>query len=191
MTEMSSQVTTTGPGATREHLRTAGRLLPYRALCIADDGEILVRGATLFQGYLGSDGVIDAAVGAEGWFHTRDLGWLDEDGRLQVTGRKDHQFISGGENIQPEEVEAALLRLPGVTRAVVVPVPDTEYGERPVAFVDGPPDERLLTLAAELDEELPRFKIPDVVYPWPAGANGRFKLDRQAFRRLAQRRQTG
>jgi O-succinylbenzoic acid--CoA ligase len=188
MTEMTSQVTTTSPGASREQLRSAGRVLPHRELRIADDGEILVRGPTLFQGYLTPDGALDQAVDAEGWYHTRDLGRCGPDGLLYVVGRKDHLFISGGENIQPEEIEALLVEQPGVTRAVVVPVPDAEYGERPVAFVDGIRPERLEQLADELDGRLPRFKIPDAFYAWPADGTEGMKVDRTQLQRLARAR---
>jgi O-succinylbenzoic acid--CoA ligase len=187
MTEMTSQVTTTAPDASRDELRSAGRRLPYRELQFSEDGEILVRGPTLFQGYLRQDGSLDPGVDADGWYHTRDLGYRDQDGLLHVVGRKDHLFISGGENIQPEEIEDVLLRLPGVTRAVVVPVPDAEFGERPVAFVDGVPNERLERLASELDGRLSRFKIPDAFYPWPTDGMGSMKVDRARLQRVARK----
>ena len=72
---------------------------------------------------------------AAGWFHTGDLGRLDAAGRLIVTGRRDTMFISGGENIHPEEIEREILRFPGVLEAIVAPVPDPEFGARPVAFL--------------------------------------------------------
>ena len=75
-----------------------------------ESGEILVRGETLFAGYVeGED--LDRPLDAEGWFHTGDLGELDENGYLRVGGRVDNLFISGGENVQPEEIEDALCRL--------------------------------------------------------------------------------
>jgi O-succinylbenzoic acid--CoA ligase len=134
LTEMASQVTTTAPGAAPEELRTAGRVLPHREVSVSGEGEILVRGETLFAGYVqgGRPGV---RPGAGGWFRTGDLGRLDGAGRLRVLGRRDNLFVSGGENVRPEEIEEALLRIPGVEEAVVVPVPDPEFGERPVAFV--------------------------------------------------------
>lgn len=186
MTEMTSQVTTTPPNAARAVWRSAGRVLPYRTLKIAEDGEILVAGPTLFAGYIEDSGEIDPAVDPDGWYHTRDVGWVDDQGLLHVVGRKDRLFISGGENIQPEEVEAALLACAGVRRAVVVPVPDEEYGMRPVAFVDGPSPNGFSQILDELTSVLPRFKLPDAIYPWPDDAIKGMKVDRDLLRQLAQ-----
>jgi O-succinylbenzoic acid--CoA ligase len=186
LTEMASQVTTTLPGASSAGLRTAGRVLPYREVSISGAREVLVRGDTLFAGYVEGD-ELERSTDEDGWFHTGDLGDLDREGYLRVLGRKDNLFISGGENIQPEEIEDALAQLEGVKRAVVVPVPDAEFGERPVAFVlmaDGgaAPD----GLASALEEELPRFKLPIAFYEWPEDADpGRAKVDRPFFRARA------
>ena len=198
-TEMASQVTTTPPGASLETLHTSGRLLPYRQLQIdgaaaageEGSGEILLKGDPLFLGYLRSDAgrnhVVDAPIDQDGWYHSGDLGRIDNTGRLHVTGRLDRLFISGGENIQPEEVEAALERLDGIRRAVVVPVPDDEYGQRPVAFVDAEshrPDEWRSVLA----KRLVRFKIPDAFYPMPEDTgSGRLKIDRSRLRKQAHK----
>jgi o-succinylbenzoate---CoA ligase len=188
LTEMASQVTTTPPGASRKGLRTAGRPLPHREVGISCDGEILVRGETLFAGYVEGD-AIERPLDADGWFHTGDLGDLDENGYLRVLGRKDNLFVSGGENVQPEEIEEALSGLEGVEEAVVVPVPDPEFGARPVAFVrtaDGivEPD----ALARSLRMVLPGFKIPVDFYAWPEEAgSGEMKVDRAYFRERARR----
>ena len=63
------------------------------------------------------------------------MGQLDKKGCLAVTGRRDNMFISGGENIHPEEIEKALLSIKGIVEAIVVPKEDTELGHRPIAFV--------------------------------------------------------
>jgi o-succinylbenzoate---CoA ligase len=189
LTEMSSQVTTTWPGASLEELRTAGRVLPNREVSVSEEGEILVRGETLFAGYAEGE-KLDRPVDAEGWFHTRDLGEIDESGYLRVGGRMDNLFISGGENVQPEEIEEALCRLEGVDEAVVVPVPDEEFGARPVAFVRAAgrePEE----LAQELEPRLPRFKIPISFHPWPEEARRGMKADRAALRERARRLRSG
>lgn len=192
LTEMSSQVTTTPPGAFLSGLRTSGRVLPHREVVISGDGEILVRGDTLFAGYVRDDG-LERPVDEAGWFHTGDLGDLDGEGYLRVRGRKDNLFISGGENIQPEEIEEYLGRLEGLERAVVVPIPDEDFGERPAAFVL-PADGGVTSsgLAGKLERELPRFKIPVAFYEWPEGADPRkTKVDRTFFRDRARRRELG
>ena len=185
LTEMASQVTTTS-GASRDELETSGRVLPYREVSISVEGEVLVRGKTLFAGYVEGDEV-ERPLDGEGWFHTKDLGELDENGYLYVLGRRDNLFISGGENIQPEEVEEALLRLKGIVQAAVAPVPDPEFGSRPVAFVrvsggDLDPE----SLRASLGEMLPRFKVPVAFHEWPAEASTESaKIDRALFKKLA------
>ena len=184
LTEMASQVTTTPPGASSEELRTAGRVLPNREVSISGEGEILVRGETLFAGYVEGGG-LDRPLDAGGWFHTGDLGELDESGYLRVRGRIDNLFISGGENVQPEEIEEALTRLEGVDEAVVVPVPEEEFGARPVAFVRT--DGGVRDLSRELEPILPRFKIPISFHPWPEEARRGMKADRTALRGLALR----
>ena len=185
LTEMASQVTTTSPGASMEELRTAGRVLPNRQVSTSEGGEILVRGETLFTGYVAGE-KLDRPLDAGGWFHTRDLGELNENGYLRVRGRVDNLFISGGENVQPEEIEAALCRLEEVDEAVVVPVPDEEFGARPVAFVrmgNGEPG----NLARKLEPVLPRFKIPISFHPWHKETRGGMKPDRVALGERAQR----
>ena len=184
LTEMASQVTTTPPDATLEELRTAGRALPHREVSVSGDGEILVRGETLFAGYV-EGGKAQRPPDAGGWFRTGDLGELDGAGRLRVFGRRDNLFVSGGENVRPEEIEGALSHVPGVDEAVVVPVPDPEFGARPVAFV------RLsggaIDLVGALERVLPRFKIPWAFHEWEG--TGGMKPDRVALIARAARLQ--
>jgi len=187
LTEMASQVTTTPPGASSDELHTSGRVLPNREVSISEGGEILVRGKTLFAGYVERES-IDRPLDKDGWFHTGDLGAQGEDDYLRVLGRRDNLFISGGENIQPEEVEEALCRLEGVDEAVVVPVSDPEFGARPVAFVRTK-GSKIAHLAPELEVILPRFKIPVAFHPWPEEAQRGIKPDRNALRERAQRLQ--
>ncbi|MFB6249172.1 MAG: o-succinylbenzoate--CoA ligase [Salinibacter sp.] len=185
-TEMGSQVTTTAPGAPRSALATAGRRLPHRRLRV-EDGQILVAGRPLCEGYVTAEGLVDPRT-EDGWYATGDRGRLDAQGRLHVLGRVDRMFISGGENIQPEEIEKALEQVSGVERAVVVPVTDTEYGARPVAYVDGSapgPDE---ALRRALGAVLPSFKIPDAFHPLPPpDGPGPLKIDRDRLRRRAHK----
>ncbi|MES3630053.1 MAG: o-succinylbenzoate--CoA ligase [Longimonas sp.] len=187
-TEMASQVTTTPPGASRETLATAGQVLPYRELKISDIGEICVRGATRCRAYLTPEGRTQP-FDAQGWLGTGDIGHIDEAERLYVTGRVDHQFISGGENIQPETVERALEALPQVARAVVVSVPDDEFGRRPVAFVEPAPGTAFAPgcYRSGLQGRLARFKHPDRYLLWPNDLPGSMKVDRSALQVRALR----
>jgi len=188
-TEMSSQTTTTRQNESPEKLLTAGCLLDHRELKIAADGEILVRGETLFRGYITSAGTVASPVDAEGWFATGDIGSLDVDGYLTVLGRKDNMFISGGENICPEEIEMHLQRFPGVVNAIVVPVDHEEFGARPVAFVQIESASFAETeIRTHLAGKLPRFKIPDRFFPWPQGnMPDKLKFDRQDFIAIAEK----
>ncbi|NTV67016.1 MAG: o-succinylbenzoate--CoA ligase [Chlorobaculum sp.] len=185
-TEMSTQVTTS-PGPVTSTRGDSGVVLPWREVAIAPDGEILVKGECLFMGYL-DEGGLRTARDAEGWFHTGDMGELSEDGRLTVLGRKDSMFISGGENIHPEEIEKALCSLEGIEEAVVVPAPDAEYGMRPVAWIkvrhnSGPND---ATITASLKEALGSLKTPVAfhrVREWQT-LPGSPKIDRGWYRKL-------
>ena len=197
LTEMASQVAT----GCSDHPRSP-RVLPHRELQIAADGEIVVRGETLFKGYI-EDGSIVRPLDPDGWFRTGDLGSLDSDGGLTVLGRKDNMFVSGGENVQPEQIEHALMAIDGIFDALVVPVEDREYGHRPVAFIryrsdinlsepDSvmPESERLhfdyLSLSDELSRTLPRFMLPVAYYPWPQGyQQAGIKADRAFLKQLA------
>ena len=180
LTEMSSQVATGKPVDAKT---PCAKVLPYRQMRIAPDGEILVKGETLFKGYVVGPR-LHLPLTSDGWFQTGDLGVLDAQGCLTVLGRKDNMFISGGENIQPEEIERALLAIKGVEQAVVVPKEDKEFGHRPVAFVKfhgqaiGPG-----YLTDILKKELPRFKIPIAFYIWPEMIEQGMKITRHELSR--------
>ena len=160
LTEMSSQVATSqrlsdkdcGPRAT---------ILKYRQVKIAPDGEILVKGKTLFQGYLKANKIQKI----RGWFKTGDLGRFDKKG-LVVLGRKDDMFISGGENIQPAEIEVYLKQHKDIKEAVVISKAHREFGSRPIAFVKTWKNKPLKPqqLKSHLAKHLPKFKIPDQFY---------------------------
>ena len=159
-TEMSSQITTTaGPVETI----TAGRALPYRQLSIGPGDEILVKGPCLFQGYLSPTETL-LETDTDGWFHTGDTGTRSPEGELTVTGRTDNMFISGGENIHPEEIERALGSITGILRAIVVPISDPEYGLRPSAFIEttehAPADKEI---REKLSREIGKLKTPATI----------------------------
>jgi O-succinylbenzoic acid--CoA ligase len=169
LTETASLVTVTRKGDGLHEWLTSGKPLRPDTVRIRDDGEILVRGNTLFAGYVQGETVQRPQTDGD-WFAPGDLGRFDELGNLHVVGRKDNMFVSGGENIQPEEIERHLCSVPGVEQALVVSVEDAEFGAVPVAFVEmesgAVPDNESLVRA--LGEYLPRFKVPRASYAWPS-----------------------
>ncbi len=175
LTEMASQVVT-------RSLKGEDVILPYRSVRILDNGELCVSGATLFLGYQTPNGLVPTRDEGD-WFHTRDLGYWDNK-QLRILGRLDNQFISGGENIQPETLERLLLQHPDVTQAFVVPVSNHEFGHRPVAFVDSdtPADE----LAAWLAPQVPSYLKPIAIYR--LDVNDGLKTSRHALQQLAEQR---
>ena len=170
MTETAPVVAVNVPG--RHRPGSVGRPLPWVEARVVDDrgrplpcgaeGELHLRGECVTSGYHNRPQETRDALAPGGWLRTGDLARLDDEGYLWITGRKKDLIISGGENLSPNEIEAALHQHPAVAEAAVIGVPDESRGEVPKAFValrDG-----AATTAAELSaylrERLPRFKIP-------------------------------
>ncbi|MDE3203840.1 MAG: acyl--CoA ligase [Acidobacteriota bacterium] len=126
--------------AVRSRLGSVGRPLPTVEVGIRDPdgvalaqgerGEVWVRGEQVAGEYLGR-----SALTEDGWFRTRDAGYLDEGGFLYLDGRLDDVIVRGGENLSPGEIEDTLMRHPAVAEAAVVGVPDSEWGEAVAAAV--------------------------------------------------------
>ena len=185
-TEMASQVTTTSPGASRADLQTAGRPLPHRRVRIAEEGHIFVAGPPLCMGLIEGGTLRDPRE--NGWYPTGDVGHFDAQGRLHVQGRVDRQFVSGGENIQPEAIERALEQIDDIERAVVVAVPHETYGHRPVAFVRAQGPLRPEAWRRTVSTSLPKFKLPDAIHALPdAAVDDSLKVDHEALRQRARR----
>ncbi|CAN5458892.1 FadD3 family acyl-CoA ligase [soil metagenome] len=102
---------------------------------IAEDGEVLVRGYSVMQGYFDDPVATAEAIGPDGWLHTGDLGVVTETGRLQIVGRKKDMFIVGGFNAYPAEIEGFLLEHPDIAQAAVIGVPDDRMGQVGRAYV--------------------------------------------------------
>jgi epoxide hydrolase-like predicted phosphatase len=150
---------------------------------VDEDGEIVVRTESVTTGYLTAE---DAAtpVDRDGWLQTGDLGHLDADGYLYVTGRLKNIIICGGFNVIPEEIEARLVEDPAVTAAAVVALPDDRLGEIPVAVVESSADGD--DVLARVAGRLAAYKRPRLVFTvdtLPRVANG--KVDQPAVLRLA------
>jgi acyl-CoA synthetase (AMP-forming)/AMP-acid ligase II len=101
---------------------------------IGTDGELWVRGPLLFDGYFGDPGATGAAL-VDGWYRTGDLAEMDDAGYLTIVGRAGEVIRSGGENVVPGEVEAALSDHPSVAEVAVVGVPDVQWGEEVCAVI--------------------------------------------------------
>jgi len=128
-------------------------------------GEILVRGENVSAGYWRRPEETKAAFTEEGWFRSGDIGSLDENGYLFVMDRKKDMFISGGENVYPAEIEAALADFPGLADCAVIGVPDERWGEVGHLCVTAQPDVQATpgALLAHLETRLARYKIPKYV----------------------------
>jgi O-succinylbenzoic acid--CoA ligase len=180
-TETASQVTATSLGDALDKLWTSGKCLPDRELRISSTGEILVSGGIIGQ-------VLSERESMLNWYHTGDFGYLDSDGYLTVLGRIDNRYISGGENIYPEEIERALLEHPDVELAVIVPKNDLDYGQVGMAYVqmrsglDLSPD----ALKGFLKERMAGFKVPKEWRNWPQGLQTGFKISRKFFLELTE-----
>jgi O-succinylbenzoic acid--CoA ligase len=163
LTQTCSAVTVAEPG----DVETSGAPLPGVDVAIAPDGEILVHGPTVAGG---------------GTLRTGDLGRLDAHGRLVVSGRKVDTIVSGGENVMPTEVEAALLEHPAVAEAGVFGRPDAEWGEAVTAVVVLLAPAEPAALRAHCAERLAGFKVPkriEIRDALPRNASG--KLLRRAL----------
>jgi o-succinylbenzoate---CoA ligase len=124
-------------------------------------GEIRVRGPMLLRAYRTADGEHDPRD-TDGWLSTGDAGWIDDDGRLVVSGRMSDLIITGGENVWPGPVEDAVRRHPSVADVAVAGVEDPEWGQRVVAYVvpAGTAPPTLEQLRATVKEVLPAFAAP-------------------------------
>jgi acyl-CoA synthetase (AMP-forming)/AMP-acid ligase II len=151
LTETSSTIAVLGPEdhraavdgdpLARSRLNSVGRVLPDIEVRVSDAagadlpvgqvGEVYVRGPQVSGEYRG----IGSGLDADGWFATRDRGWVDEDGYLFIEGRADDTIIRAGENIAPAEIEDVLLEHEAVAEAVVVGVPDEQWGQDIAAAV--------------------------------------------------------
>jgi o-succinylbenzoate---CoA ligase len=184
-TESCAQVTGVAHGNVRQAYYTAGQVVPYRNMRIADDGAILLGGKTLFKRYL--DDRKTRFFDQNNFFKTADRGTLDEAGNLVIHGRTDGVFISGGENISPPEIENHLLRQNGIISAMVVPAPHPEFGLTPWAFVETalPFDEK--SILDKLRNNLPGYKLPKrIIRLTPDDRQEKMKYSREALTKIAR-----
>lgn len=162
LTENCGQATAASGADTADRPGTSGRPLPCVEIKIVPregfpDGEIFVRSPSQMLGYFGEE---ESPIDHEGWLHTGDLGRVDGDGYLWITGRLKDIIIRGGENIAPAAVERALLAIPGVSEAAVFGIPHPDLGEEVMAVVVTEAEISVNHLQRELRKNLASFAVP-------------------------------
>jgi HIP---CoA ligase len=178
----AGNVTLSRPGDSFEDVATtAGLPCDGVEVRIADDGEVLVRGYGVMQGYLDDPTATAQAIDADGWLHTGDLGNFDKSGRLRIDGRKKDMFIVGGFNAYPAEIEGFMLEHPAVAQVAVIGVPDQRLGQVGKAFVVPKAAVSENDLIAWCRDRMAGFKAPRYVEfldELPLNATGKVMKDR-------------
>lgn len=192
LTEGSPVITQTMPADDmRRRTETVGRPMPRIEVKITDpetgeekgpgeQGEVCCRGYNVMRGYYNMAEATAKTIDADGWLHTGDLGVLDADGYLAITGRYKDMIIRGGENIYPREIEEFLYQLEGVVDVQVVGVPSKKYGEEVGAFVIKKSDSDLTgqDIRDFCRGRISRYKIPKhvaFVDGYPMTASGKIQ----------------
>lgn len=178
MTETAAMVAALRPQEFLAGVRSCGAVLPHARVSFDEEGSILVGGESVFRGYYPEWRV-------SGDFSTQDGGWLDEHGHLHVSGRRDAVIITGGEKVNPAEVEAVLRGTGEFADVVVLGLPDTEWGESVVAAFPAEPKPNLARVETAVTRLLSPAKRPKrfVGLPtWPVNAQG--KINRGEVGRL-------
>jgi acyl-CoA synthetase (AMP-forming)/AMP-acid ligase II len=153
-----------------------------RPLLPGDVGEVVVRGKNIFKGYLNNPSANREAL-RDSWFHTGDLGFLDQDGYLFLTGRKKELINRSGEKISPREVEEVIHRLPEVESVGVVGIPHQLYGEEVAAFITLRPGKKIEPecIREYCRKYLASFKVPrEILFidDLPKGPSGKIQRRR-------------
>jgi HIP---CoA ligase len=181
----AGNVTLSRPGDSFEDVaNTAGLPCEDVEVRIAQDGEVLVRGYSVMQGYLDDPVATAEAIDADGWLHTGDLGSFTESGRLRIIGRKKDMFIVGGFNAYPAEIEGFLLEHPDVAQAAVIGVPDERLGQVGKAFIVVKDGKRAVSgdqLIAWSRDRMAGYKVPrsvEFIDALPLNATGKVMKDR-------------
>jgi len=175
----------------RVRVETVGRSLPHievkvidpetgKQLGTSEQGEVCCRGYNVMKGYYNNPEATAEAIDADGWLHSGDLGIIDEDDNLTITGRHKDMIIRGGENIYPKEIEEFLYRMDDIRDVQVAAVPSEKYGEEVGAFI-------ILKEGADLEPsevsdfcrgQISRYKIPRYVHflnDYPMTASGKIQ----------------
>ncbi|MCW8908810.1 MAG: fatty acid CoA ligase family protein [Sedimenticola sp.] len=186
----------------QQRTETVGTNLPHQevkvissdtgeTLPIGDVGEICFRGYHVMKGYYGDPEATAAAIDGDGWLHSGDLGMMQADGYLRITGRLKDMIIRGGENIYPREIEDLLFTHPGVASVAVFSIPDPFYGEEVVAWIKPRQGQQLSEEAVQAfcREHMAHFKVPRVirfVEEFPMTVTGKLQKFRMREMMLAE-----
>ena len=185
-----------------KRVNTVGQIMPHLEARIIDEdtgetlprgeqGEVVVRGYSVMKEYWHHPEKTAEAIDEDGWMHTGDLGVIDDEGYLAITGRIKDMLIRGGENIYPREIEEFLFTHPDIVDAQVIGVPDDKYGEEIMAWVILHDEDGELTaddIAEFAQGKLSRHKIPRYVHvtdSFPMTASG--KVRKVEMREMAPR----
>jgi fatty-acyl-CoA synthase len=195
LTETAPMVSFLSPEWSLEKIGSAGRAPLFGEIRVVDEtnrpitsprvnGEVCTRGPNVMKGYWRRPDATAAAIDTQGWFHTGDVGYLDDDGFLYIADRVKDMVITGGENVYPAEVEGVLYEHPGVADVAVIGIADERWGEAVVAVV-APREGAIVTLddlRSFAGERLARYKLPtrvevvDILPRNPAGKVLKFEL---------------
>ncbi len=194
-----------------EHrIGTVGRNLPHQEVQIVDTtegkvvergqiGEICFRGYHIMQGYYRNPEATAKAIDKDGWLHSGDLGSMDENGYVQITGRLKNMIIRGGENIYPREIEECLYSHPQVAEVAVFGIPDDYWGEEVAAWIKLHPHESCSEKEIQdfCKSSLAHFKVPRhirFVTEFPMTVTGKlqkFKMREETIKTLRTSRSSG
>ncbi len=183
-------------------VETVGRNLPHQevkvvdtgsgqTLAVGEIGEICFRGYHIMQGYYGDSDATREAVDSKGWLHSGDLGVMDGDGYLRITGRLKEMIVRGGENIYPREIEDFLFTHPKVAEVAVFGIPDVFYGEEVMAWIklragESASEEEIKQFCRD---QIAHFKIPLHIWfveEFPMTVTGKLQKFRMRELTLAQ-----
>jgi acyl-CoA synthetase (AMP-forming)/AMP-acid ligase II len=135
----------------------AGKVLPA-----GESGEIWVRGPNVMRGYFEDEAATRETIDSDGWLHTGDIGWLDEQGYIRITDRMKDMFIMGGFNCYPAEIEKLMFEMPEIGEVSVIGIPDERMGEVGMAFVVKEPGTQPTeaSVIAWCRESMSNYKVP-------------------------------
>lgn len=180
----AKRLTTVGSIVTGNELRIVGA--DNQPVDRGEPGEVVWRGAHKVLGYMNDEEATRAAFDADGWYHSGDLGVLDQEGFLRIVGRKTDMILRGGQNIFPGEIEEALARHPKVHEVAVAAIPDQVFGERACAFVIPSPAGTLTfdeMIDCVRDAGLVKYKWPEqlvILDEFPMSAGGKVQKSQLA-----------